>query len=736
MSSNNNFIQNSHQTLVVIDSQVENYETLLQGIDPNAEVVVLDPNQDGIHQITSLLSNFKNIDSLQIIAHGSSGSIQLGNTILDNQTLNQYTAQFQQWQTQLTADADILLYGCNVASGSLGQSFVTNLSQLTGADIAASNDLTGSASLGGNWDLEVNVGSINTSLSVTPEVIDAYSGILAQLDWSLSGIDWPAGTFGPIIFSNIDGSGVDMTMQVTATSGIAWNNSTPKEDNTTFNGGYLTTPSYLYFQIDPVSKSDNVKLTVKLNTPVNYLNFEMYDVDFIDSKVWQDEVVIQGFYESTSVSPQISSAVASPSYTISGNTVTGTAPSDNKGGNAKNGNVIVFFNQPVDKFEITFGDGPLAPNNPASHGIALLSNVRFNNTVNISPALITKAEGSTTTTYEYTVTLDDPSFVPVTVNYNTNDGTATVGNGDYVDNDGTITFLPGETSKTITVIVNGDLIPESNENFTVTLSDPTNAALGSSITATGIIKNDDANNPPVVTDINKTAVDEEQTINFTVTDFTSKFSDVDNDNLTEIQITSLPTGGTLKLNGIDITKDQKIPVAQLDKITFVPNLNFNGDSSFKWNGSDGDKYADNPATVHLKITPVNDPPVVTDISKTADEDTTITFTVADFTDKYTDPENNSLTQIKITSLPTGGTLKLNGVDIKAEDVITLANLDKITFVPTPNSSGDSSFKWKGYDGEKYAVNDATVNLKITPVNDPPVVTDISKTADEDTTITF
>ncbi|MBE9146569.1 DUF4347 domain-containing protein, partial [Planktothrix mougeotii] len=191
MSSNNNFIQNSHQTLVVIDSQVENYETLLQGIDPNAEVVVLDPNQDGIHQITSLLSNFKNIDSLQIIAHGSSGSIQLGNTILDNQTLNQYTRQFQQWQTQLTADADILLYGCNVASGSLGQSFVTNLSQLTQTDVAASENLTGASYLGADWNLEYATGTIDTSLAIQTQTLSNYDGVLLNtlVDESFKDID-------------------------------------------------------------------------------------------------------------------------------------------------------------------------------------------------------------------------------------------------------------------------------------------------------------------------------------------------------------------------------------------------------------------------------------------------------------------------------------------------------------------------------------------------------------------
>ncbi|HAO12691.1 MAG TPA: hypothetical protein DCQ51_16350, partial [Planktothrix sp. UBA8407] len=85
--------------------------------------------------------------------------------------LNQYAKQFQQWQTGLSENADILLYGCNLASGSLGQSFVTNLSQLTQADIAASNDLTGNTALGGNWALEVQTGNIETALSFSQNAI-------------------------------------------------------------------------------------------------------------------------------------------------------------------------------------------------------------------------------------------------------------------------------------------------------------------------------------------------------------------------------------------------------------------------------------------------------------------------------------------------------------------------------------------------------------------------------------
>jgi len=66
------------------------------------------------------------------------------------------------WSTLLQDDADILLFGCNVGEGELGYSFVKTLAELTGADVAASDDLTGHESHGGDWELEVSYGATRT----------------------------------------------------------------------------------------------------------------------------------------------------------------------------------------------------------------------------------------------------------------------------------------------------------------------------------------------------------------------------------------------------------------------------------------------------------------------------------------------------------------------------------------------------------------------------------------------
>ena len=80
----------------------------------------------------------------------------------------------------------------------------------------------------------------------------------------------------------------------------------------------------------------------------------------------------------------------------------------------------------------------------------------------------------------------------MTVDYAVNDGSATTADNDYTDTSGTLTFAPGETSKTITVDVTGYIPVESDETFTVDLSNPTNATILDS-QGTGTILNDDDN---------------------------------------------------------------------------------------------------------------------------------------------------------------------------------------------------------------------------------------------------
>jgi len=145
-------------TRVFIDSRIKDMNLLIAQFAPGTEYSVLDASFDGVAQIVAALAVQSGYDSIQIISHGSPSSVMLGSTSLSLATMNDYAVQLAQISSSLTSTGDILLYGCNVGDGEDGLAFIDELAQLTGADVAASDDLTGNAALGGNWELEVQSG--------------------------------------------------------------------------------------------------------------------------------------------------------------------------------------------------------------------------------------------------------------------------------------------------------------------------------------------------------------------------------------------------------------------------------------------------------------------------------------------------------------------------------------------------------------------------------------------------
>jgi hypothetical protein len=112
----------------------------------------------------------------------------------------------------------------------------------------------------------------------------------------------------------------------------------------------------------------------------------------------------------------------------------------------------------------------------------------------LSIADVSAAEGNSgTTTLSFAVRLSAASSKPVTVGFATSDGTATA-SSDYASSSGTLTFEPGEKSKSIAITVVADNVREPDENFAVALFNPVNATVAKG-TATGTIANDDTSAP-------------------------------------------------------------------------------------------------------------------------------------------------------------------------------------------------------------------------------------------------
>jgi hypothetical protein len=166
----------SPQQIVFIDSNVEDYESLANGVLPGIKVVILDSSSDGFGQVTRVIQKYPQISSIHIVSHGGPGYLCLGNSQLDiNSINNNYTQELEAWSV-----SNLLLYGCNVAAGDSGAEFIEKLRQLTGANIAASARLTGNVALGGDWELEVIRGELNVYLPFTQETQQQWDNVLVN----------------------------------------------------------------------------------------------------------------------------------------------------------------------------------------------------------------------------------------------------------------------------------------------------------------------------------------------------------------------------------------------------------------------------------------------------------------------------------------------------------------------------------------------------------------------------
>ena len=141
--------------------------------------MLLDDNRNGVDQISETLSAFDNVDAVHILSHGNDGSVKLGNTWLSDSNIDEYSNSINVWGNSLDENADILIYGCNLAESESGEQFVEQLAFLTGADIAASKDITGSALFGGNWDLEYKTGAIESQTAISAALQQSYASVLA-----------------------------------------------------------------------------------------------------------------------------------------------------------------------------------------------------------------------------------------------------------------------------------------------------------------------------------------------------------------------------------------------------------------------------------------------------------------------------------------------------------------------------------------------------------------------------
>ncbi|MEZ5739634.1 MAG: DUF4347 domain-containing protein [Burkholderiaceae bacterium] len=170
--------------LAVIDSRLTDVDQLIADLQQQQdggralEWILVDAQTDGLTRLGEQLSQAQAAPytAVHLLTHGDADGFELGAQRIDAGTLRLQAAQIAQWSGGLAEDADLLIYGCDLASSAQGRELLTNLAMLTGADVAASDDITGA---GGDWTLEYQQGSREADIAVSGVLAATWQGQLA-----------------------------------------------------------------------------------------------------------------------------------------------------------------------------------------------------------------------------------------------------------------------------------------------------------------------------------------------------------------------------------------------------------------------------------------------------------------------------------------------------------------------------------------------------------------------------
>ena len=166
----------STSDIIFIDTSVTGYQNLASEWVGRGTIVLIDRESDGIDQIRTALAGRSDIGAIHIVSHGAEGVFWLGTTRIDQAAVaGELASSFAAIGAKLSADGDILIYGCDVGAGAAGQGLIDLIAVTSGADVAASIDDTGAILRGGDWTLENRLGVIDA----TSLVAERWEGLLA-----------------------------------------------------------------------------------------------------------------------------------------------------------------------------------------------------------------------------------------------------------------------------------------------------------------------------------------------------------------------------------------------------------------------------------------------------------------------------------------------------------------------------------------------------------------------------
>jgi len=175
--------QTQAREVIFVDAATPDAERLVADLTAQRgralDVVRIGAGEDGLARISAELAARRDVSAVHIISHGSDAAVYLGRSVLDLQSVEARAGELAAWSSALTADADVLIYGCDVAQSGAGQALVERLAVLTGADVAASTNLTGTTALGGDLALEFRSGAVQAQAILNEASTLGWQGLLA-----------------------------------------------------------------------------------------------------------------------------------------------------------------------------------------------------------------------------------------------------------------------------------------------------------------------------------------------------------------------------------------------------------------------------------------------------------------------------------------------------------------------------------------------------------------------------
>ncbi len=746
--------------IVFVDSGVEDIDVIIAGFGPDVEVHVLEAGSDGVGQIADVLQGRTGIDAIHIISHGRSGTLDLGSTKLTEASMaGRHADELAVIRSALSDSADILLYGCDFAAGSRGQSAVAALASATGADVAASDDLTGAADLGGDWVLEESVGTIETG-SLNVEGWGHSLSLNNTGNWTVAGTtatNVTAGVTTTIAFTPTAGGSVTalsgaQTLNPTTTPASFFVNSADSYPSLGFTYTWDTTPEAATGVPQPQAGVDDAPMTVTITFSTAVTN-PVINIDRLGGNgTYDPNTAVTG--DENSISNSSSWQITTPGATLT--KLSGVAHLDV---------TSTTFQRTPNVVMATTGVSGEASTNALNSTAA--GSIRVNGTFTTLTFVVTGigVEGAGADGIEIGVTVDPPPNAnndAFTVAEDTTlTGNLYANNGSGVDVDAnadtmTITQVNGAAftvgspialtngTFTITNATTGafTFLPNANyvggQPFNYTIAD----ANGGTDTATASITVTAVNDAPV--DGNETnTVTEDTTLTVAdgaAGDLLNNATDVEGNPLTITGYTIAGVAGTQAVGTpVPISGVGNITINANGSYSFAPAANYTGAiPAFTYTVSDGAGGTDT-STLTLSMTAVNDAPVDGNETNTATEDTTLTVAdgaAGDLLNNATDVEGNTLSITGYTIAGVAGTQAVGTpVAISGVGTITINANGSYSFAPAANYTGAIPvFTYTVSDGVG-GTDTSTLTLSMTAVNDAPVDGDETNTVVEDTTLT-